>query len=399
MERPNVIIIVMDTMRLDAFSNIESRFKSFEKLGLDSLNNCIAPSSWTLPSHASLFTGMYPSEHGSHETTKIKSLDIEHISLKVPTFIKDLNAIGYSSYGISANPYVHPVYGFKDFSFFHEESYFTDIFGSVVEVSEKVKPRILKYRNAYGNDIIKLSHAMLKEDPNLFFEAAGSALTLTPKAFLKKARAKLIDGWPIEKGGKNSVKLVKGMDFKKQYFLFVNLMEAHDPYIGKKGMDMNWSTPFQKKPVEEKLIEQWKRLYDGASLKAYRYAAEIVKSMIDRYGDDQLIIVTSDHGQEFNEHGFIGHGTMLHDEMIKIPFAVKLPYKSKPINENGYSSLVGIKNLVLDVISSKAGALERFSSGKAKAESFGIPANISMKDSIDPAKIKAHEKEIVRILK
>ncbi|MDE1850798.1 MAG: hypothetical protein KGH54_03330, partial [Candidatus Micrarchaeota archaeon] len=51
------------------------------------IRECIAPSSWTLPSHASLFTGMYPSEHGSHETKSVKSLDIGKIKLRHKTIV------------------------------------------------------------------------------------------------------------------------------------------------------------------------------------------------------------------------------------------------------------------------------------------------------------------------
>ena len=70
---------------------------------------------------------------------------------------------------------------------------------------------------------------------------------LTPKAAIKKIRAKLIEGWPIEKGGKNILNTIKGIRFKEPFFLFVNFMEAHDPYVGIKGKDFNWVTPFLKK--------------------------------------------------------------------------------------------------------------------------------------------------------
>ena len=100
---------------------------------------------------------------------------------------------------------------------------------------------------------------------------------------------------------------IRRMELKEPFFMFVNLMEAHDPYVGKKGSDFNWATPFLKTQPGKALVDKWERLYEKASLRAYRYAVQIVAYLISRYGDDQLFIVTSDHGQGFGEHGFIGH--------------------------------------------------------------------------------------------
>ena len=126
--KPNITIIVIDTLRYDMFKAIADAEKRLE--GFVLLDKCIAPSSWTLPSHASIFTGMYPSDHGAHETTKIKALDVDKIKLRRRTFVSDLNSMGYKTFCISANPYVSPVYGFDEFGKFIEEPYFTDVLGS-----------------------------------------------------------------------------------------------------------------------------------------------------------------------------------------------------------------------------------------------------------------------------
>ncbi|MDE1860331.1 MAG: sulfatase-like hydrolase/transferase [Candidatus Micrarchaeota archaeon] len=397
MKKPNVVIILMDTMRRDEFARLEWRHGSLHDLGFLFLDNCIAPSSWTLPSHASLFTGLYPSKHGAHETKTVKSLDIDNIRLKLPTFVKDLSRMGYKSHGISANPYVHPIYGFSDFDVFEEESYFTDIFGSVIEVADHLKPRIAKYRNVEGSNLIKLSRNMLMNDPNLFFEAVGSAARRSPGAAFKKLRAKMIEGWPIEKGGMNTVRRVKEIDFEDQYLLFINLMEAHDPYIGKKGMDFNWSTPFKKEAPGESLVAHWKRLYSTASERAYKYTVEIVRSMMYDNGGEQLFVVTSDHGQAFNEHGFIGHGTVLYDEVLRIPMAIKMPYSGYAMpSGKGYCSLINVKKFVLDAIKHSRSALKNFENRSVAAESFGIPANITITDDVDENKIKALERYEIR---
>jgi hypothetical protein len=259
----------MDTMRLDTFNAI-SKTKGMELSQIGNFtyfDRCIAPSTWTLPSAASLFTGKYASEHGCHETRDVKCLDIDRIKLRSKTFVSDLKDLGYNTYAISANPYVHPVYGFNEFDSFLEESYFTDIFGSVVEVSRKVKPLVAKYRSMYGTNVLKISAAMLREDPNLFFESVATSMVLTPIAIIKKLKAQLIENWPVEKGGKRIVATSKKLKLKEPFFLFINFMEPHDPYVGKPGKDFNWSTTFLKKKVDGNLLDLWKKLYYKASLR------------------------------------------------------------------------------------------------------------------------------------
>ncbi|MEM3296630.1 MAG: sulfatase-like hydrolase/transferase [Candidatus Micrarchaeaceae archaeon] len=398
MKASNLALIVIDTLRLDEFEKLERRYGMIGSLGNATfLKNCIAPSPWTLPSHASIFTGLYPSEHGAHETSKIKSLDIDRIKLRMPTFVSDLNALGFHTYAISANPYVHPVYGFTDFDSFTEESYFTDIFGSVVEVSSKLKPLIAKYRNIYGNNVVRISSSILAKEPELLLEALASAAVHTPVAALKKIKAKVLDGWPIEKGGYRILRKIKETHFKTPYFIFVNLMEAHDPYVGKKNADFNWATPFLKEKPSQSKIAAWRKLYSKAALKGYKYAVEIAKNLLDRYGDNQLIIFTSDHGQALNEHGFIGHGTVLYDEVIKVPFAVVSRNQTGTHGSDGrYCSLANIKKFIFSYLNGSENAVSELYARKVYAQSFGIPANISFVPGIDASKMRKFDVKRVR---
>ena len=394
----NVSIIVLDTLKLDYFNRIVDRNPGIlGEFNAIRFEKCIAPSSWTLPSHASIFTGLYPSRHGSHETKTVKSLDIDNIKLRCDTIINDMKRLHYKTYGISANPYVHPVYGFTGFDHFEEESYFTDIFGSVIEVSDNFKPLIAKYRNIYGNDVVRLSRAVLKDNPKLFLDLVLSATALSPKSAAKKTKAKLIDGWPIEKGGKNILKKISAMNIKEPYFLFVNFMEAHDPYIGKKGMDFNWATPFLKEELDSKLIERWATLYNKASQMAIKYGTELIKQLIGRFSNDQIIILTSDHGQAFNEHGFIGHGTVLFDETVRVPLVVMMPKKYAHQQPKGFQSLVNIRKFINAALKGNKNAISALSNKSVYAETFSIPANISNTKGLDRRKIARFDRYEKRV--
>ena len=388
----------MDTLKLETFKEtIRKDPKLLDGIEAVMFDGCIAPASWTLPSHASLFTGMHQSEHNCHETKEVKSLDIERIRLAKDTIADDLHTAGYTTYGISANPYISPVYGFE-FDNYFEESYFTDVFGSVIEISNALKPRVSKYRNEYGHDLAGMAKAVAREDPRLFLDLAISATMLTPVAAAKKARAKLIDGWPIEKGGRRIVERIRSMRFKKPFFMFVNLMEAHDPYIGKKGMDFNWATPFMKEQPDEYIIEKWKRLYQKASHRSIRYGTDIVRDIMSRFGDNQIIVLTSDHGQAFNEHGFVGHGTVLFDEVIRVPMAVIVPKRFSKETRDEHQSLANIRAFVMAAVKGDTDAI-RLLSGRAIAESFSIPANISNVKGIDRRKMKLLDRYQKRVFK
>ena len=401
MRKFNISIIVMDTMRLDTFNRI-SRTKGMElsRVGdFTYFDRCIAPSTWTLPSAASLFTGKYASEHGVHETKSVKCLDIDKIKLRSKTFVSDLKGMGYTTYAISANPYVHPVYGFDEFDNFHEESYFTDVFGSVVEVSRKIKPMVAKYRSIYGTDLLKISTAMLREDPNLFFEAVTTSMVLTPIAIMKKLKAQLIENWPVEKGGKRMVATEKALRLKEPFFLFVNFMEPHDPYVGSPGKDFNWATSFLKRGIDSKLLELWKKLYYKASLRCYKYTLDMIKDLVKRFGEDQMILLVSDHGQSFNEHDFVGHGTMLYDEIVKVPFVAMLPKGFEGGPYKHHMSLANVREFISAALKGDRKAARKLYSSKVRAEAFGLPSNISFVKGVDLEKLKKYDRPKTRIFR
>ncbi len=63
----------------------------------------------------------------------------------------------------------------------------------------------------------------MRENPRLFLDLVLSATTLTPKAAIKKMKAKLIDGWPIEKGGKSILRKVEELKMRQPFFLIREL--------------------------------------------------------------------------------------------------------------------------------------------------------------------------------
>jgi hypothetical protein len=406
LRKPNIAVIVIDSARYDEFMRSFTSMKAqFNKLGkFVVLEKCIAPASWTLPSHASLFTGMYPSEHGAHETKTVKALDIDEIKLRMPTLLGDLKALGYKTYGISANPYIHPIYGFTGFDKFKEETYFTDMQGNIIEIPKRLKPLISKYRSKYGSNFFKIGFGMLRDDPALITEITGLPLTgvLTLKNIAKRFRMKLIEGWPVEKGGMYALSSFVSFSVRQPFFFFLNLMEAHEPYVGKKGMDFDWPTPFLKEQPSSELISIWKSKYKIGIGKGLSYAYNISRYIIEKY-PNTAIIITSDHGQEFGEHNFIGHGVRLDNELVHIPFLIHLPDWAKVIKSDKYSSLVNFRAFANALARRNHTAMSLLYSDMVYAESFGTQSNLSnlknLGKKIDERKLKLNDKYRKRVFR
>jgi len=111
--RPNVILLVIDTLREDHAGGLEA----LRDLGFVKYENAIAPSPWTLPSHVSMVTGLYPSQHGVHEAYGVYAgtmmeLSRQRMSKLDRGIIGELMKEGYSAYVISANPLISAAYGF-----------------------------------------------------------------------------------------------------------------------------------------------------------------------------------------------------------------------------------------------------------------------------------------------
>ena len=76
----------------------------------------MAPAPWTVPSHASIFTGLYPSFHGAHESSRVRIPDVRLRRDRLLLTYR-LKELGYSTYLISANPSVSPYFGFRGFDY------------------------------------------------------------------------------------------------------------------------------------------------------------------------------------------------------------------------------------------------------------------------------------------
>jgi len=372
-DAPNIVLIVLDTMRKDALSAYGG---TAETPQLDALAktgvvypNCIAPSPWTVPSHASLFTGKYPSQHGVHESRDVKIPRTFDLMAKASdeTIGAYLKERGYNTIGYSANPSIAPGSGF-------DNSFNSFTLADATKGSDK-EAQAIAWASKYGKTRQEATRNLLRQ---------GKLADLWRLYRLSKEmehREKLRD-YPRVKGGDVLTGLLADSSFEQPFFLFVNLFEMHEPYLKDEPMPM--MDLFGKKTMGSSMIEEIKQRYvlEAAVLDSFLGS---IAGYLKKCGiyDESLVIVTSDHGQELKEHGFYGHGTFLHKEIVEVPLIVKYPGDRRQGGAEGYQTLTRIPELMKDCLLG-VGDGRSLSARSVFSESFGIPHGLeTVEDSAD----------------
>ncbi len=336
-EKPNVILIVLDTVRADRLSMYADTglSENLEALAKDSLvfDSCVASSSWTLPSHASLFTGLYPVEHGVHG---------------------DLNNPKKNLMGFPVNP-----------PLFEQFTTLAEIFSNHGYQTASVVSNILLSRdNGFGQGFQYLDlswnigHVYQKYPFRPILHLLCRLTNIYPKYTLYYRTADDIT--------KRNIKLIERLE-PDPFFLFINYMDAHEPY--------NPPRPFLKKTSKQKHPHlynlklfadrylnkkiddiEWNAqtlsLYDGEIAfidyqlgKLFRYLKN--KNIYD----SSLIIVTSDHGELFGEHNNVSHRGPMYEGAVKVPLLIKYPFSKTKGRE---STQIGLPNLFYKILSASS---------------------------------------------
>jgi len=318
MSKPNILLVVMDSVsagRLSCYGYERQTTPNIDAFAEDSMRykNVVANSSWTVPSHGSLFTGSLPSEHGANA---------RHKRFSVPagrTLAGRLSSHGYRTVGFSANPWVATDFGYE--TGFDE---FVDV--RIPLPFNSPRPGRLYQRIREGR----------YEGARKYVEAARWALEGNP---VKRTVNLLSDRRQSDAYASGQVlnehvsKWLAAND-DSPFFMFLNYMDAHEPYNPSEeylsefrdndcAVDVSWHLRSLDDEYSKLEIECINDKYDAC----LRYLDDRIADLLDtfqRYGikDDTLIIVTADHGKCLGEHDYLGVGTFLYDELIKIPLII-----------------------------------------------------------------------------
>ena len=343
MKQPNIIIIVADTMRLDALSVYNNKINTpaVDLFSRNSIiyNNAIAPAPWTIPSHASLFTGKYASEHKIHESEEIKIFDL-NISMnynKFPTIAEKLNKEGYNILGISANANIVPGSGFdKGFNNFY---YSKNVYYNIIKNYLMRNNNIISADKIWtGQKKLEVLKTLLKEDGLNGLKRLYNLGSLFKNKY---------DGFYYDKGGYDTVDHIENSSFKSPFFLFLNFMEMHEPYMRNEPSGLKPFINGQNITINTKTKSNIRKRYFQRSIIFDYYFGRLIRFLkYNNIYDNTLIILTSDHGQQLYENNYYGHGIYLTDELIRIPLIIKYPGNMHSV-DNDVISLTDLKDIIL----------------------------------------------------
>ncbi len=359
MRKPNIVIIILDTLREDHAQGLDKLLD----YGFVKYQNATAPATWSLPSHVSMFTGLYPSEHGIHETKELRiyggglleysRLRMNALEYNILQKYKDEN---YDTVLISANFHITPWAGFKA-----GRNIVIDPITSTIVTDDTIS--IYTEVQKLGDKISFILYNLRKKNINKLLKAAQLFLIRRLKTFPKYVSEHFVR----EKGGSLAVSLIKTLRLEEPFFLFINLMESHNPYT-RLGQDKKYVCAVRKWVLTGSVNLQDRRFwrtYPQHAERAIRRAIELVNIILQKADrSNTLIIVTSDHGELLGDDG-AGHIYSLKDGNIRVPLYVKYPEGWKKKKQKTYISLTDIPK-ILDPSTDTIG------SHLVMAETFGV---------------------------
>jgi arylsulfatase A-like enzyme len=291
---PNVLLVVMDTVRaqnMSVYGYERETTPELERLAARGIafDRAYSTAPWTLPSHASMFTGKYHHELSVGWFEPLDGAD--------PTLAETLAGRGYATGGFVANTLYCGEQSGLGRGFARYEDYPTNSIGEVV------------YNSTLGREIIALPWpASVK---NVLY-------------FVHRKRAADVND--------EFLSWVDGAD-GRPFFAFLNYMDAHEPYLPPAPFAFQFA---EKRPANAFVDDEGRytpeeiatlmAAYDGGIAYVDHEIGRLLGDL-DRRGllANTLVVVTSDHGEEFGEHGYVSHSNSLHVQGIHVPLVLALP--------------------------------------------------------------------------
>jgi arylsulfatase A-like enzyme len=330
--RPNILLIVYDTARADGFApytrgrstptmaQLASRGLAYPKV--------IAPSCWTVPSHAAFFLGSPPRSVGLSRAPQGRGdLCRPVIESQRDRFLPEvLRRNGYDTAALSANLWISDQNGF----------------GTGFD----------RYRNVSGARIAKMASRRLRGRLEWYLHAL---------------RARTDDGARMIEGLLDEWLAARG---PAPFFWFVNLIECHSPYLPPKPF--NDLGPLERlraaddgrryqtlegvlrvvstgEGVPGRSVDRMRHLYQRSIELMDDWLARVLETL-DRHGvlDETVVLVTSDHGENFGENNLIGHAGSLDDRLLSVPLVGAGP--GLPAHAPPVTSLIDLPRMIADFV-------------------------------------------------
>lgn len=348
-QRPqNVVLIVLDTQRADRLScygHSQPTTPNLDQFAAGSTlyERAISAAQWTIPAHASMFTGEYPSTH------QVVQADLE-LGSEYPTLAEILKANGYSTVGFCNNPLLGVLKNGlrRGFDTFYN-------YGGA-----------LPTRPATGTPL-PFPLGWLLEQYTQFWRRISypvqNAFAKSDKLFQLALHPWLVPIWTRLSNfkGHTSASLRDVSRFLEQrsqqqqdpkappFFCFVNLMETHLPYWPPEPFIQKFAPYFSKDraardflrtynvqpyrwmaPLKDPLTPLQSQVLSDIYDAEVAYQDHLLEDVFDTLRstglqENTLVVIVADHGEGLGEHDFVGHAFVVYEELIRVPLIIRYP--------------------------------------------------------------------------
>ena len=337
---PHIVLIVLDTHRRDRLSLYGYPKQTSPNIDHFAQNaavfeNAISPAQWTIPAHASMFTGEYPTTHQTLQA---------HAALdgRFDTLAKLLSVNGYQTTGFCNNPLVGILNnGLKaGFNTFYN---YCGAVPSVPRSSNRLPKPLNRAWEWYTQQLRKLSYPV------------QNAFAHSDFLFQASLHPKFVPVWSKLANFKghtaNSIRdvthLVEQIDqAAKPQFVFFNLMETHLPYSPPDTFIDKFAPYFKENreyrdflrrynvetfrwlvPIEEPLNEIENAVLNDLYDAEVNYQDHLLGQLLENLSQAEniLTIIVADHGEGIGEHNFVGHSFVAYQELVHVPLIIRFP--------------------------------------------------------------------------
>jgi arylsulfatase A-like enzyme len=343
----NVVLIVLDTQRVDRLSCYGYPFETTPNIDRfaqksTKFERAIAPAQWTVPTHASIFTGLYPSQHTLFQMEG-------SLPSQANTLAEILQSSGYKTVGFSHNPLIGQMQnglgrGFQQFQNYNYlgAGLLTRQLGAVGADSKKARlpTRLRAKARSYASELLGYGNneSFQKISP-FMFQIWKSFLRISGQAKYGQIRTSLQEAIKVLQDN-------SGAKSGKPVFTFINLMGTHVPYAPPswalnrflpKSLEKNANILLRDANNWQVDVKNWLALQmpkdEGLAILSAFYDAEVAGQdaevgwfldELERSGllQNTMVIIVADHGDHLGEKDRLNHTFGVYKELTHVPLLI-----------------------------------------------------------------------------
>ncbi len=343
--KPDIIFLVLDTQRADRLGCYGHTPASTPNLdafaGRGALfEQGIAPAQWTIPSHASMFTGLYPTAHQVTQSNQALGADLPHI-------VDMVHSAGYETVGFCNNPLV----GVLNNGLKRGFDTFYNYGGAVPSVpghSSSLPGPLGALSEKYTQFLRRISYPIQN-----FFGQSDLAFRLSLKTWFTPLWSRMANFKGQNARSVRDIVHFLGQREREErdrpLFLFINLMETHLPFWPP-GEFVDRQAPYFRRSKEARAtMQRWNReayrwavplpeplseleervlcdMYDAEVAYQDDYLGSLFSMLAERANpDNTLTVIVGDHGDGLGEHDHMGHSFVAYHELVHVPLILHWP--------------------------------------------------------------------------